>query len=591
MEQIIVGFIQQFANRPVQGSEDWRKGRMNSVGGSEIASLLGTNEYSNIKKLLGQKLEIKSPEYVFLGSKVTRWGNLMEPVIQRITEIIASSTLYETSSIPSDIVDAEGRSLHHYSPDGIIAIRTEIMGKLADWSASLHGIKDVPSSTDEYEELLSKDERIALMEFKCPFKRIPAGVVPTQYEAQPRVGMCVIPITEMCLFVDSVFRKCPIRHLDDTNWYDSYFYYDRKDKSDSAPKIQIPYESPLLCGFIGIYQPFAGDAEVEEAEYEVEEVEVEADVETVDVDVEVEEIDFGPFIKRVVMMAVEEVANESSAYYGMKFTLANTVRMTKMVNGLANSHSRIVDIVADMDVIADIIQSLLVKQLIADAGENAEDELDNLVEKLTTQMDLMRPVIADLLETHDTDEPYDFGKDFGDSSFGSHTTTGPAFEKIMEELIENRSMNNGSMKTYYPRNIFLMEHAIKTEMPCYENFLRDNYIDRTLPVAEQISKWMTVETQRFHDFCAENGHTPVGIMPWKMFDMSCVIVYKDPGYLESIRENIMEFMEMLNEIKSSVSPDKYEDELDRRYPKKKAPARKKCTKTSSQPPVFTAGEI
>ena len=71
---------------PAQGSEEWKKARYFSIGGSEIAIFMsdipGNKPHKSIRKLIENKLGMDS----FDGNKYTRWGNICEELTRLYAE-------------------------------------------------------------------------------------------------------------------------------------------------------------------------------------------------------------------------------------------------------------------------------------------------------------------------------------------------------------------------------------------------------------------------------------------------------------------------------------------------------------------------
>jgi hypothetical protein len=96
--------------------------------------------------------------------------------------------------------------------------------------------------------------RIALFEFKCPFNRIPDGKIPGYYLPQVKTGLDIIPIVDVGLYVEAVFRRCGWGDLNHLPTYD---------------KQLVPRTSGrnvLAYGFVGFYSDVSewlGEAELE----------------------------------------------------------------------------------------------------------------------------------------------------------------------------------------------------------------------------------------------------------------------------------------------------------------------------------------
>lgn len=126
------------------------------------------------------------------------WGILFEPVAKRHTEC-----LYKCTILGDDLF-IRGPPGTAYSPDGLAVI----------------------------------GNKIVLLEFKCPYSRIPRRSPPAGYVPQVKMGLDLIPIADSGLLMEFVFRRCA--------WEDmSNGTYCRE------PAAQIPRGSkPQYCGFV-----------------------------------------------------------------------------------------------------------------------------------------------------------------------------------------------------------------------------------------------------------------------------------------------------------------------------------------------------
>lgn len=226
-----------------QKSTDWHISRRKNIGGSEIYKLLRHTK-SSLFELGKSKLNLDSTNWTIAP---ICWGNIFEPVITLYTEYIYKTTIYETGSI-------QGNNRCSNSPDGLGVINHEGIPK------------------------------ITLFEFKCPWSReIDAKKkIPKNYEYQMLHGMHVIPITEIAVYAEAVFRRCPLSqfkykskcecttkeyptlnelkdHLPDsivnqTNCKCAHRHNDRYNDSGHNNDYFLHNEDVKACGLIFIYQ-------------------------------------------------------------------------------------------------------------------------------------------------------------------------------------------------------------------------------------------------------------------------------------------------------------------------------------------------
>jgi len=211
-----------------QRTKEWYSIRKTTIGGSEISTILGLNPFKNLKALIAEKIGLSK----FEGNDATRWGTMFEDITKQWTEkcLLMSNNITEIGNI-------EGiHSRQRYSPDGIgvVKLKTEIK------------IQNEIIETEDY--------FIVLFEFKSPFKSIPEQKVPKYYLPQVLTGLLNINITEVGIFVNNSYRKCPLNYLDEKNYdkilYDDKFHIDKNKKTDKSKK----FNNVLGYGIIYFYQ-------------------------------------------------------------------------------------------------------------------------------------------------------------------------------------------------------------------------------------------------------------------------------------------------------------------------------------------------
>jgi hypothetical protein len=171
---------QKFANLPAQGSAEWLAGRRNCVGGSEIASVLGESQYRSAAGLAREK---RAPT-AFTGNTATRWGTLFEPIVRDlVASVLELDRVLEFGSVPCEAIP--GCS---YSPDGL-------------------GVR-------------LRDVLMMLLEFKCPYSKVPDGEVPAHYMPQVQLGLQTFPRASHAMFVNVQFRRCSAAEFDFTSDYE-----------------------------------------------------------------------------------------------------------------------------------------------------------------------------------------------------------------------------------------------------------------------------------------------------------------------------------------------------------------------------------
>lgn len=214
--QLLEEFILKHKDLPKQGSQEWLDQRKFTVGGSQIATLMGINKYENMRSFARSK----SNFYSFKKEAPLWFGNLMEPCIEQYVEIEFDVKPIETGSLPCSF----NKHLS-YSPDGICVMKREKLYSMTS--------KENVDKCLNHDNIVDNEDITVLLEFKSPFMRkIVKGDIPKYYKPQPLLGMEIIDIAEISVFIECVFRFCALRDLH-TNRY-SFYHYDKERLNGSA---------------------------------------------------------------------------------------------------------------------------------------------------------------------------------------------------------------------------------------------------------------------------------------------------------------------------------------------------------------------
>lgn len=209
-------FIASTGEAPAQKSKEWYALKAKTIGGSEVATVLGINPFKTVKSLIAEKIGLGVK---FDGNIATRWGTVFEHVTREWVEsiLLLSDSIKETGSIPG-VIDRQ-----RYSPDGL----------------------GVVALLDENDELAYY---LVLFEFKSPLRSIPDGKIPKYYRPQIQTGMLTIPMVELSIFVNNCYRKCSLKDIGFSLKYDTTFHDgDLKKKLTKAQKITQVYGCGILC--------------------------------------------------------------------------------------------------------------------------------------------------------------------------------------------------------------------------------------------------------------------------------------------------------------------------------------------------------
>lgn len=216
-----------------QRSPGWYAAMAVTVGGSEVAAILGLSPYANFYSVVAAKAALLAGTAVpFQGGLACSWGVLFEDVIGAVVEADLGTRVI------GDSICVQALPGHRNSPDGYAVVRVYPGegGGLHVWRTAQGGVP--PAGQDV----------AVLLEFKCPLSRRPTGGVPRHYRPQLWSGLAVSPLAAFGLFVDAVFRKCALAELGLSAAYDLAFH-------DRA-RGRRPYATaPIAWGVITFFSP------------------------------------------------------------------------------------------------------------------------------------------------------------------------------------------------------------------------------------------------------------------------------------------------------------------------------------------------
>lgn len=213
-----------------QRKASWYRAMGVTIGGSELAALMGLDPYKRAEEIVRQKVAHQLGGAGFAGGPACWWGTVFEEVITRYVEADLGAPVRGDSIC---IRQAVG---HRTSPDGYIAAWYLDAERTRLWRRS-----ELPAGPPP-----GARPAICLLEFKCPTSRIPAGRVPPQYQPQVWSGLAVSPFADRGLFVDAVFRKCSLAALGPSAEYDLAFHARRQEPA---------WKAPCAWGLAAVYEP------------------------------------------------------------------------------------------------------------------------------------------------------------------------------------------------------------------------------------------------------------------------------------------------------------------------------------------------
>jgi hypothetical protein len=217
MNKQIDKLVDSAKDAPAQKSPEWYAIKQHTIGGSEIAAIIGKSSFNNLSKLIASRIGIN----VFNGNICTRWGNLFE----KLTQMWCETTMDIIDGI-KELGSLEGALPgQRYSPDGI-------------------GVVRLLNINDKF--ILYK----ILFEFKAPYGTLPNNKIPDMYIPQVQTGLMTIPLVDAAIFVNNCYRKCSLDDIDFTGVYDKLFH-----KPDYKKRIHgLGNEIPYACGVICFWQ-------------------------------------------------------------------------------------------------------------------------------------------------------------------------------------------------------------------------------------------------------------------------------------------------------------------------------------------------
>jgi hypothetical protein len=220
---ILKNYLSNLESIP-QRSDEWYDLRKFTIGGSEIAALLGMNSYDNMSSLISGKLGISK----FNGNIHTRWGTIFEPITnQWAVYVFNVKEMNEIGSIEGKI------PRQRYSPDGVGIVK----------------LKTARTADDKPADTADTTDYIILFEYKSPSCTIPNGKIAKNYRCQVQTGLLSIDITDYAIFINNCYRKCKLTELSKGITYDVKYH-----KSDlKKPKIHINKMKMFMCGVMCFY--------------------------------------------------------------------------------------------------------------------------------------------------------------------------------------------------------------------------------------------------------------------------------------------------------------------------------------------------
>jgi len=230
LEEMVRAFVQGHGAMKQRDAE-WYASMGKTIGGSEMAAILGLNPYSTFYDVvLSKAVALGGGSRWDAGSEACWWGVLFEDIICAFVALDLGGDIEGAEICIREIAG------HRNSPDGFIVASFYYSddGALCLW-------------TTDMDPALAAVRNVLLLEFKCPISRKPTLAVPKHYKPQLWSGLMVAPIAHQGLFVDAVFRKCGIADLGDSPDYDTEYHF--RDRGHPL------WGYPVAWGLVAVYAP------------------------------------------------------------------------------------------------------------------------------------------------------------------------------------------------------------------------------------------------------------------------------------------------------------------------------------------------
>lgn len=243
---IIDVFTTSWEKGPQQRSPEWYQLVGRTIGGSEISAIMNEDKYRGVEEVIVGKLnaltDSNAVEIDNLRSALAcQWGILFEDVIKMSVE-------YDLKTeVKGDQICVQIMEGYRTSPDGYCVIHVNCDGSLDTLKGDGHAVRDPNENTNHRRTKLqgqTKVPLIALIEFKCPYIRVPKGNIPDNYCSQVLSGLAVSPIAHIGLFVDAMFKICGLKDIGFNRVYNRTIH-----------KFPNVWKTPISWGLIGVYAP------------------------------------------------------------------------------------------------------------------------------------------------------------------------------------------------------------------------------------------------------------------------------------------------------------------------------------------------
>lgn len=229
-------FLLKHSKNPGQHSKKWYEARKYTVGGSELAKIMGKSSYGSMLSVIKQKAGLIPQQSS--GTLAMWWGTMFEAISERCLEIDLDTKLVGTNSGISAPIESGLSEMHKNSPDGYCVTK---------WIKHCDGTLTLCRSNTKLQPDVKIIYKINLIEMKNPISRTPKNsLIPINYRQQIWSGLAVSPVANFALFMDTFFRICNILDLGPNMNFNTTFH-----RYKQSPD----WKSPIAWGITYVYAP------------------------------------------------------------------------------------------------------------------------------------------------------------------------------------------------------------------------------------------------------------------------------------------------------------------------------------------------
>jgi YqaJ-like viral recombinase domain len=230
-----------------QRDDAWYAARRKTIGGSEIYKLMNL-PYKDTPYLLARQKIRGNPEEMALNEDL-RAAVAVPNIPRESPEQLFATSFYVLIRHRMHTAMTCGLAMHWGSvfEDVINNYMKQAYGLRVDCENMFYNPPGPFSYSPDGVTLLPAEDGSGaavptLLEYKCPFTRVPGAKIPPEYVAQMSSGMELLGL-EQTLYSEAVFRLCTWEQLGTST----------DCRLDLRPTMRVQTSPPLACGFFGVY--------------------------------------------------------------------------------------------------------------------------------------------------------------------------------------------------------------------------------------------------------------------------------------------------------------------------------------------------